>query len=114
MTIQNINTNEFNKLLNSNCLFLADFSNPYCAPCKRMHNTLENIEKKYKNKINIAKINTSEENELAIEYGIFSVPTVIFFKNGEEIDRIIGAVNPKQLEKTINNHLQSIREEKNF
>lgn len=64
---------------------LVDFYADWCGPCKMMGEVLETIED-----INILKVNTDEHNELALNYGIMSIPTLILFKNGSVVNKLIG------------------------
>ena len=63
---------------------LVDFYADWCGPCKMMGEILE------KTDFNILKINTDEHNELALKFGVMSIPTVMLFKDGEEVERAIG------------------------
>lgn len=64
---------------------LVDFYADWCGPCKMMGEVLETIEN-----INILKVNTDEHTELALNYGIMSIPTLILFKNGSAVNKLIG------------------------
>lgn len=64
---------------------LVDFYADWCGPCKMMGEVLETIED-----INILKVNTDEHTDLALNYGIMSIPTLILFKNGNQVDKLIG------------------------
>lgn len=69
-------------------LVLVDFYADWCGPCKKLAPILEKLEKEYKFKL--IKVNTEAEQELATEFGIMSIPNVIFFKAGEAVENFVG------------------------
>ncbi len=86
---------------------LVDFWAPWCAPCKAISPILEEISEHYGNKLQIFKLNTDENMQLPGQFGIRGIPTLILFKNGEPVEKIVG-VRPRQfLEETIDQYLES-------
>ena len=69
---------------------LVDFWADWCGPCKMLGPTIEKLGESYDGKALIGKVNVDDEPELAQRFGVMSIPTVIFFRNGEEIDRKVG------------------------
>jgi len=70
---------------------LVDFWAPWCGPCRMIAPIIEELAEDFDGKATIAKVNTDEEQDIAIKYGIRSIPTLLFFKNGEMVDQMIGA-----------------------
>ncbi len=84
--------------LENGTISVVDFSSPYCAPCRKVPPVMEELEKEFKNRVNFLEINVAVDNDIALEYNVFSVPTVIVFKGKEEKERISGVPNRKKLE----------------
>ncbi len=90
--IHNISDAEFQeKLQNETLPIIIDFWAEWCAPCKTMGEALVTLEQEHEGKAFVAKINIDEHGETATAYGVRSIPTIICFKNGEEVSRIVGA-----------------------
>jgi len=75
---------------------LVDFWAPWCGPCRMIGPIVEDLAQEYAGKATIAKLNVDENHATAMKYGIMSIPTLMIFKNGEPVDKIVGAV-PKQV-----------------
>ena len=82
----------FDKALNDGKLMMVDFWASWCGPCKMLGPVIDDLAKQYEGKAVVGKVNVDEEQELAIRYGVMSIPTVIFFKDGKEIDRKVGVM----------------------
>ena len=82
----------FEKALNDGSLMMVDFWAEWCGPCRMLGPVVESLAQKYEGKVLVGKVNVDQEQELAIRYGVMSIPTVIFFKNGEEIERKVGVM----------------------
>ncbi|KAG6507037.1 thioredoxin 1-like [Zingiber officinale] len=80
------------RVLGSDVPVLIDFWAPWCGPCRMIEPTIAKLAKVYEGKLKCYKLNTDENPEIANQYGIRSIPTVMIFKNGEKKDTVIGAV----------------------
>ena len=78
------------KVLGSTTPVIVDFWAPWCGPCRMVAPILDELAGEYPGQIVIAKVNTDENQQLAIQYGIQSIPTMMFIKDGEVVDRLVG------------------------
>lgn len=89
-------TNFREEVLNSPIPVLVDFWAEWCVPCKMIEPIVLELEKEYVGKLKVVRVNVDENQNLAIEYGIMSIPTLGIFVNGVLVDQIVGAV-PKRV-----------------
>ena len=89
------NKETFEKTLGEGKLMLVDFWADWCGPCQMLGPVIESLAGRYEGKAVVGKVNTDEEQELAIGFGLSGIPTVIFFKDGKEIDRLVGVMPPE-------------------
>jgi len=88
-----------NEVIKYKGVVLVDFWAPWCGPCRMIAPSIEELAAEYAGKAKIAKVNTDENNELAIKFRIMSIPALLFFKDGVQVDQIVGGV-PKQMIKS--------------
>lgn len=80
----------FEKALGEKGLAMVDFWASWCGPCKMLAPTVEELAERYAGRVTVGKVDVDEEGELAARFGVMSIPTVIFFKDGQEIGRKVG------------------------
>jgi len=80
------------EVLEANLPVLVDFWAPWCGPCQTAGPVIEELAKEHEGKIKVGKLNVDENPQIGQKYGILSIPTVIIFKNGEEVKRQVGFV----------------------
>ncbi len=80
------------EVLKSDLPVFVDFYADWCGPCKMMSPVIDKLAEEYEGKIKVGKVNVDENGDLAVRYGIMSIPNMIFFKNGEVADRVVGAI----------------------
>lgn len=91
---------EFLKLISKDEVVAIDFQAPWCRPCVQLCKVIDSIAETNSEHL-IHKVNVDENNDLAIEYGVRNLPTILFFKNGDLIDRHVGAIQKNELIKKI-------------
>lgn len=94
-----------NEVLKAKSTVLVDFWAQWCAPCRAVAPVLDELAVKYQGKFTVAKVNVDENPNIAAKLGILNIPTLIFFKNGEEVDRVVGLQPKAQLDAKIQKHL---------
>ena len=90
-----------NEVLEKQGLVVVDFFATWCGPCQMLSPVIVNLDKKYDGEVEFYKINVDENQDAAMRYGVNSVPTLIFFKDGEEIERQVGFMEEDELSKFI-------------
>ena len=92
-----VNGNNFQQeVLESSIPVLVDLWAPWCMPCRMISPIVEELGNENQGKLKVCKLNTDENQNIAARYGILGIPTLLFFKDGQEVDRIVG-VTPKPI-----------------
>ena len=102
-TVKIDNSNFQSDVLGSSEPVVVDFWAEWCGPCKMISPALEEISEEMDGQVKIAKVNVDENQELAVQYGVRSIPMLLMFKNGEIADQMIGAAPKAKLSDWIKN-----------
>ena len=93
------------EVLESDLPVLVDFWAPWCSPCYIVGPIVEELAKEYEGRLRVGKLNVDEGRNIAAQYQIMSIPTLMIFKGGEVVDQIIGALPKATLEEKIKQHI---------
>jgi len=93
------------KVLNSDIPVLVDFWAEWCGPCRMVGPIVEQLAQSLEGKVKVSKLNVDQNQEIAMKYNIQSIPSLVLFKNGNEVARIVGLSPKEKYEKFVNNAL---------
>jgi thioredoxin 1 len=105
MALEFTDANFATDVIASDKLTVVDFWAEWCGPCRAIGPVIEELSTEYSGKVNIGKVNVDNNPEVSMNYGITSIPAILFIKNGEIVDKQIGAVPKSVLDKKIQAHL---------
>ncbi len=94
-----------NEVLHSDIPVVVDFWASWCGPCRMVAPIIEELAREYSGKAKVGKVNVDEEAELAVKYGIVSIPTVLIFKNGEVMEKLVGAQSQDEYEDAVDKYI---------
>ncbi|MCI3919978.1 thioredoxin [Paenibacillus sp. TRM 82003] len=105
MAIVNVSDDSFKTEVEGSGTVLVDFWAPWCGPCKMIAPVLEELDTEIGDKVKIAKVNVDDNPESAGRFGVMSIPTLIVFKNGEPVDKVVGFQSKDALKNVVGRHM---------
>jgi len=100
-----VDARNFDEIVSKNENVVVDFWAEWCMPCRMISPIIEELAKEYTGRVVFAKLNTDENPSLASRFGITGIPTLIFFKNGRAVDKIVGALPKAEIKRWIERNL---------
>ncbi len=100
--VLNVTTDNFDEeVMNSEQPVLVDFWAPWCGPCRMVGPVVEELAEQYFGRVKVGKLNVDEQQELAGRYKVMSIPTIMLFKDGDVVEKVVGARTREEFEKMI-------------
>lgn len=103
--MKNLTDDDFDRTVGDSRMLLVDFWAEWCAPCRTLAPVLEEVEKEYDGRLAFAKMDVSKNKAVSSRLKITAIPTMILFKNGIQVNSIIGAVSKEKIKGMVNEHL---------
>lgn len=104
--MQQINKDNFEtEVLKSPIPVVVDFFASWCGPCRMLSPILESVSEDYEGKVKFVKLDIDEATEISIRYGVMSIPTLIMFAGGSDVDKVVGALGAEELEEWIDGNI---------
>ncbi len=94
-----------NEVIDSPVPVLVDFWAEWCGPCKQVAPVVEELAREYNGKLKVVKVDVDSSQDVSAQYRIFSIPTLMLFKGGQEVERVVGAVPKQMLVSRLQKHL---------
>ena len=102
----NLDDSSFFQMISKFPLLLVDFWAPWCGPCRMMSPLIDQIGKEYMGKLVVGKVNVDENPTISRQFGISSIPTLILFKKGQAVNKIIGSVSKNKIDEMVRIHIE--------
>ena len=102
----NLDDSSFFQTISKFPLLLVDFWAPWCGPCRMMSPLIDQVGKEYMGKLVVGKVNVDENPTISRQFGISSIPTLILFKKGQAVNKIIGSVSKNKIDEMVSMHLE--------
>jgi thioredoxin len=102
----NLDDSNFFQTISKFPLLLVDFWAPWCGPCRMMSPLIDQIGKEYMGKLVVVKVNVDENPTISRQFGISSIPTLILFKKGQAVNKIIGSVSKNKIDEMVRIHIE--------
>ena len=102
-----LDDNNFSTAIANNELIVVDFWAPWCGPCRMVGPVIEELASQYSGKVTFGKMNVDENQTVPSSFGIMSIPTIIIFNNGKEVEKLVGAYPKAHIEAMIKRYLAS-------
>ena len=102
----NLDDSNFSQTIDKFPLLLVDFWAPWCGPCRMMSPLIDQIGKDYVGRLVVGKVNVDENPTVSRQFGISSIPTLILFKRGQTVNKIIGSVSKNKIDEMVRMHLE--------
>ena len=105
MALELTDTNFQDKVISSDKLTVVDFWAEWCGPCRAIGPVIEELSKEYNGKVNVGKVNVDYNPQVSMNYGITSIPAILFIKGGQVVDKLVGAQPKGNFVKKIEAHI---------
>lgn len=102
---KHLTKDNFEKTLETSLPVLVDFWAPWCGPCKMLSPIIEEASKKLEGKAVVGKVCVDDEKDLAVKFSVMSIPTILVFKDGKEVDRSVGYIELEEVVALANKHI---------
>ena len=102
----NLDDSSFFQTISKFPLLLVDFWAPWCGPCRMMSPLIDQVGKEYMGKLVVGKVNVDDNPTISRQFGISSIPTLILFKKGQAVNKIIGSVSKNKIDEMVRMHIE--------